>query len=134
MREDGWVVGFSRAFSRACSKKLGKRDWLGLTWQPSPRWTLQIRPNVDRSKSAKGAGDFRGVERHMRRVTAGCEGDRRLQWLGPAGFAAANARSWLLMALAATGRFDEGIAEGRTGPGSQRSWRIHTLRFRWPGP
>ena len=28
VREDGWVVGFSRAFS----EKLGKRGWLGLTW------------------------------------------------------------------------------------------------------
>lgn len=27
-REDGWVVGFSRAFS----EKLGRRGWLGLTW------------------------------------------------------------------------------------------------------
>jgi alkylation response protein AidB-like acyl-CoA dehydrogenase len=28
VREDGWVVGFSRTFS----EKLGKRGWLGLTW------------------------------------------------------------------------------------------------------
>jgi alkylation response protein AidB-like acyl-CoA dehydrogenase len=28
VREDGWVVGFSRAFS----EKLGRRGWLGLTW------------------------------------------------------------------------------------------------------
>ena len=28
IREDGWVVGFSREFSR----KLGERGWLGLTW------------------------------------------------------------------------------------------------------
>ena len=28
VREDGWVVGFSRAFS----EKLGARGWLGLTW------------------------------------------------------------------------------------------------------
>lgn len=28
VREDGWVVGFSRSFS----EKLGKRGWLGLTW------------------------------------------------------------------------------------------------------
>lgn len=28
VREDGWVVGFSRGFS----EKLGKRGWLGLTW------------------------------------------------------------------------------------------------------
>ena len=28
IREDGWVVGFSRAFS----EKLGRRGWLGLTW------------------------------------------------------------------------------------------------------
>ncbi len=28
VREDGWVVGFSRAFS----EKLGKRGWVGLTW------------------------------------------------------------------------------------------------------
>jgi alkylation response protein AidB-like acyl-CoA dehydrogenase len=28
VREDGWVVGFSRPFS----EKLGKRGWLGLTW------------------------------------------------------------------------------------------------------
>ncbi len=28
VREDGWAVGFSRAFSR----KLGERGWLGLTW------------------------------------------------------------------------------------------------------
>jgi alkylation response protein AidB-like acyl-CoA dehydrogenase len=28
VREDGWVVGFSRAFSA----KLGRRGWLGLTW------------------------------------------------------------------------------------------------------
>jgi alkylation response protein AidB-like acyl-CoA dehydrogenase len=28
VREDGWVVGFSREFSR----RLGRRGWLGLTW------------------------------------------------------------------------------------------------------
>ena len=28
VREDGWVVGFSRAFS----ERLGARGWLGLTW------------------------------------------------------------------------------------------------------
>jgi alkylation response protein AidB-like acyl-CoA dehydrogenase len=28
VREDGWVVGFSRSFS----EKLGRRGWLGLTW------------------------------------------------------------------------------------------------------
>jgi alkylation response protein AidB-like acyl-CoA dehydrogenase len=42
VREDGWVVGFSRAFS----EKLGRRGWLGLTW---PRqYGGQARTVLDR--------------------------------------------------------------------------------------
>jgi alkylation response protein AidB-like acyl-CoA dehydrogenase len=42
VREDGWVVGFSRAFS----EKLGRRGWLGLTW---PReYGGQARSVLDR--------------------------------------------------------------------------------------
>ncbi len=42
VREDGWVVGFSRRFSR----KLGERGWIGVTW-PRP-YGGRERSAVDR--------------------------------------------------------------------------------------